>query len=331
MVWKSSTNGVSFWLWSQTRLAFWGVRLRYGDAWTENRDSTNKLALWVFRMIEGPCRQPRAWEDIVQGGDCRRAAHISFLPGKKTWFSLLLCWGIHPFLSLASALHAFSPSVCVHQQVDAALVSLSPQTAVSQGHYDSCSLLSTSFLCSLVCLSPLLSTPLCTTFLGCVSTYKGVHACAHPPPLVVTAPRIIIRQCAWWRAVLGKLIVPTHPKDTSATSSPVTHSRVRNVHDSGQTSRPGACGTSCPAAVSNKPTGAAFLCLEDRPSLVRQVNISHSLQKIRQPVCQVPGSLAPCAPSSPAFQLSFVSWVTAQTRVLCCPLATLWQELKSLN
>lgn len=34
-------------------------------------------------MIEGPCRQPRAWEDIVQGGDHRRAAHISFLPETK--------------------------------------------------------------------------------------------------------------------------------------------------------------------------------------------------------------------------------------------------------
>ena len=128
---------------------------------------------------------------------------------------------------------------------------------------------------------------------------------------------------------MGKLIVPTHPKDATATCSPVTRSLVRNVHNSEQASCPGACGTSCPTAVSNKPTGAAFLCLEDRPSLVRQVNISHLLQTLRQPVCQVPDSLPPCAPSSPAFQLSFVSCVTAQIRALCCPVATLRQELKA--
>ena len=77
---------------------------------------------------------------------------------------------------------------------------------------------------------------------------------------------------------------------------------IRN-HDLGQASRPGAYASCCPSTVSNEPTGAVFLALEDGPSLKRLVNISHWLQKIRQLVCQVPDFLPPSPPFSLAFQM----------------------------
>ena len=117
----------------------------------------------------------------VQGRGSRRVAHISFLP--ETKLDSGVCSAEESTHSCLWPLpFGHSRRVSANPQVDTALVSFSPHTAVSHpGHYDPCCLLSTSFFRSLICLPRPLSSPLCTAFLGCVSTCKCVHARAHSP------------------------------------------------------------------------------------------------------------------------------------------------------
>lgn len=122
-----------------------------------------------------------------------------------------------------------------------------------------------------------------------------------------------IASCVW--GVDG----PHHPS-THHCHFLTSRTLIRN-HDLGRASRPGAYASCCPSPVSTEPTGAAFLSLEDGPSLKRQVNISHSLQKLRQLVCQVPDFLPPCPPFSPAFQMNpasqFKSWCSGALLPRC--------------
>lgn len=134
-------------------------------------------------MMEGPYRQSRTWKACPgQGQQKGGSSPFSLKRNLILAFALLR----NPPIPVSGLCPSVILTECLCQSVGGHSpgVTLPANSSVSSRSLRPLLLLSTSFLHSSVCLPPPLSSPLCTAFLGCVSTCKCVRARAHTlPPL----------------------------------------------------------------------------------------------------------------------------------------------------
>lgn len=180
-------------------------------------------------------------------------------PWNETLFSSTLCQGISPFLSLVAAASDTVTSLVSFLSVSDPDGYNSCCLCHRRGHVSSASGLATAV--SLASLLPLPSQP---SFLELVRTHTHTSTRNHHQAVHLIAGRV-------WDAYAPRL-----PKHSLATSSPVT--RLLEILILGKLLIQGLV----PGAVLqsfNKHTRAAFLSLEGRHSLMREVNISHLAAK----------------------------------------------------